>query len=721
MTVLESSVRCVMCCTQELVNSDNIVPLMVCGVWAGVLAAMYGWSVRHRAVRLRRVLGRYAVHGALNKRPDLAIVAEDVVEPRTSRHTRVDDDDDNERRSVAAVKPMQRAVDATPSVDGMPAFSVLFSDVDVAAERQQEGDGARASDDVIPAGTAAFADRTRRVNSMRNGAASPTASGGASRSSRRRDAPNDDGMAVMVRCAVGAAATAARNSATANRASVWRRGSIALSEWFSTVDAVSSKSGAGSVSGMPGQIFRQVRCIFVDMVRRNHVLFSVFAAPQDALLHFGVPERVMVLAAILFTSMCVSAMVCGRRPDAVQSRVITGMLAAVCMVPCRLLLPLLYRSATQLPAWRIERRVSSSSSSSTARRASRRQSRSRLVMQLRTMCCCCCSSARQKNAVVEPPLWSVSPTKTVTADASVAARRRLSGVMPQPCDESGGAGSESPFVTVAARVQSPRSGGRARVTQAAAGSARETYGPSDSKRASRRVDAAAVLRLTAHAGADADQNSESFIALPVGAGTLQRMVSLRDGDWEAVSDDGTAAMVAEQTIAAVGAAPHVRAVVSKDEGSARREARGCASGVGSGGGRVEERASVSGVDVDMWMPRPLASTRQCTSAMFLTEAERVLVAASLEETGTVEEVNAGEDAPLVNSAANNNHARSQSGSRPRSQSHSQSQARSSIAASDSATVPVQRCMFVPRAVPVFVALLNAQMLVRGCVFVLLES
>jgi hypothetical protein len=714
MTVLDSSVRCVGYYTQELVNSDNVAPLMVCGVWAGLLAAMYGWSVRHRAVRLRRVLGRYAVHGVLNKRPDLTVVAGDVVKSRASRRTNAEvDDDDSERRSVAAVQPMQRAADVSRSVGDMPAFSVLFSDVDVAAERHKDGVGARANADVVvPTGTAAFADCARRVNSMRSGAAYLTASGGAVRSSRRHNVPDDDGMVVMVRCAEGVTAAVARDGASGNRVSVWHRGSVALAESFAGVDAASSKSGARSVSGMPGQIFRQVRCIFVDMVRRNHVLFSVFSAPQDALLQLGVPERVMVLAAILFTSMCVSAMVCGRRPDAVQSRVITGMLAAVCMVPCRLLLPLLYRSATQLPAWRIERRVSSSSSPSKAR-ALRRQSRLRLVMQLRTMCCCC-SSTRQRSVPSKPPLWSVSPTRTATTDASDAAPRRLSVVMPHPCDDGAGAGGESPFVPVAPRVQSPRHD-RARDT--GPGSTHAPDRRRDPTHTSRRVDAAAVLRLTAHASADADLHNESFIALPVGTGTLQRMVSLIDGDWEAVSDhagDGSA-MHVKQTSADCSLESQMHTVVSKEEGSAQCDGPACVSGVGVGShaARTEERASVSGVDVDMWMPRPLASSRQRTSAMFLTEAERVLVAASLEVTDTVEDVNAGEDTPLVDSTANNYRIASQSDPGNRSQSRSLSQARPSTAASNSATVAVQRCIFMPRAVPVFVSLFNAQMLVRG--------
>ncbi len=52
-----------------------------------------------------------------------------------------------------------------------------------------------------------------------------------------------------------------------------------------------------------------------------------------------------MLACLALTSMCVTALLLGRRPNETQGRVIAGFVAAACMLPCRLLLPNLYKSA----------------------------------------------------------------------------------------------------------------------------------------------------------------------------------------------------------------------------------------------------------------------------------------------------------------------------------------------------------------------------------------
>ena len=52
-----------------------------------------------------------------------------------------------------------------------------------------------------------------------------------------------------------------------------------------------------------------------------------------------------VLACLAFTSMCVTALLLGRRPNETQGRILAGVVAAACMVPCRVLLPKLYQSA----------------------------------------------------------------------------------------------------------------------------------------------------------------------------------------------------------------------------------------------------------------------------------------------------------------------------------------------------------------------------------------
>jgi hypothetical protein len=54
---------------------------------------------------------------------------------------------------------------------------------------------------------------------------------------------------------------------------------------------------------------------------------------------------VQVLTCLVFTSMCVSALLLGRRSNDAMGRVVTGIVAATCMLPCRVLLPWLYKAA----------------------------------------------------------------------------------------------------------------------------------------------------------------------------------------------------------------------------------------------------------------------------------------------------------------------------------------------------------------------------------------
>ena len=68
--------------------------------------------------------------------------------------------------------------------------------------------------------------------------------------------------------------------------------------------------------------------------------------------------RAQVLACLAFTSMCVTALLLGRRPNETQGRILAGVVAAACMVPCRVLLPKLYQSANApLAAAMIEKAV----------------------------------------------------------------------------------------------------------------------------------------------------------------------------------------------------------------------------------------------------------------------------------------------------------------------------------------------------------------------------
>jgi hypothetical protein len=52
-----------------------------------------------------------------------------------------------------------------------------------------------------------------------------------------------------------------------------------------------------------------------------------------------------VLACLTFTSLCVTAMLLGHRSSNVTSRAVAGVVAAACMLPCRIILPRLYKSA----------------------------------------------------------------------------------------------------------------------------------------------------------------------------------------------------------------------------------------------------------------------------------------------------------------------------------------------------------------------------------------
>ncbi len=76
----------------------------------------------------------------------------------------------------------------------------------------------------------------------------------------------------------------------------------------------------------------QIRLVFVEMVRRHHVVFSIFVAHGEAQVAYTLPQRVSVLACMVFTSMCVSALLLGRRSFDLQGRAWAAMIAAACMV-----------------------------------------------------------------------------------------------------------------------------------------------------------------------------------------------------------------------------------------------------------------------------------------------------------------------------------------------------------------------------------------------------
>ncbi len=56
-----------------------------------------------------------------------------------------------------------------------------------------------------------------------------------------------------------------------------------------------------------------------------------------------------VLACLVFTSMCVTAMLLGHRSGTPLDRALAALVAAGCMLPCRMLLPRLYKVANAAP------------------------------------------------------------------------------------------------------------------------------------------------------------------------------------------------------------------------------------------------------------------------------------------------------------------------------------------------------------------------------------
>ena len=58
---------------------------------------------------------------------------------------------------------------------------------------------------------------------------------------------------------------------------------------------------------------------------------------------------VQVLACLVFTSLGVTALLLGRRSGSAIDRGLAGLVAAGCMLPCRMLLPRLYKAANAPP------------------------------------------------------------------------------------------------------------------------------------------------------------------------------------------------------------------------------------------------------------------------------------------------------------------------------------------------------------------------------------
>jgi hypothetical protein len=55
-----------------------------------------------------------------------------------------------------------------------------------------------------------------------------------------------------------------------------------------------ARSAVQQSRGVPWQLFRQVRGVFMEMVRRHHVVFSIFLAQGDAQLPLNLTQRILV-------------------------------------------------------------------------------------------------------------------------------------------------------------------------------------------------------------------------------------------------------------------------------------------------------------------------------------------------------------------------------------------------------------------------------------------
>jgi hypothetical protein len=57
---------------------------------------------------------------------------------------------------------------------------------------------------------------------------------------------------------------------------------------------VLTRSDTDRSCGVPWQMYVQVRCVFMELVRRHHVVFSIFLAQPEAQVIMTLPQRVLV-------------------------------------------------------------------------------------------------------------------------------------------------------------------------------------------------------------------------------------------------------------------------------------------------------------------------------------------------------------------------------------------------------------------------------------------
>lgn len=130
-------------------------------------------------------------------------------------------------------------------------------------------------------------------------------------------------------------------------------------------------------SSLPTALVNHLWSHAIGITSREHFIFSIFRASPEEFVKVCVPptvhvtcthgismcahnaqftrvQRILCLFAVFTTSLAVVALLFGHQAQTVQERVVTTVLAAFLMVPCRVLLPIGFRVANTLPplsAW----------------------------------------------------------------------------------------------------------------------------------------------------------------------------------------------------------------------------------------------------------------------------------------------------------------------------------------------------------------------------------
>lgn len=188
-------------------------------------------------------------------------------------------------------------------------------------------------------------------------------------------------------------------------------------------------------SSLPGALCRFLLNHTLGVIRKEHFLFSIFQAPPDELIKFTRVQRVVCLAAVFVTSLAVVAFLYGQEPINIEDRVATTILAAVFMIPCRVLLPFVFRQANTLPAlprWPHRRMTSAVNTVVTSIRLRRRQRTTSVDTSDSTSTATPSPSAARmfpSRRLGPASSWLPQSSLTLTASAlDVTTRRRSAGL-----------------------------------------------------------------------------------------------------------------------------------------------------------------------------------------------------------------------------------------------------------------------------------------------------